>query len=575
MRSIAPMLPGMRVRAWHRLMVAFAIATLVPTAIMAIPVALAEHVGAVTGTVTDVTTGSPIERICVWASLDPTGQLLGTTTTDAEGHYTIGGLPSGWYRIRFADRCDGAEAYVLEWYDDHPSFVGSDLVGVSGPETTTGIDAALVYGGTISGTVIDDVTGQPLPGICVSGSPAGSGGFPSADITDTAGRYSLGALASGLVAVRFADNCDGSVDYVSEWFDDKIAFSEADFVTVTAPNDTPAIDAALVLGGSISGTVTDQTTGEPLERICVRNVDRLNNADAFAMTDAEGRYTLRGVGVGTHRVRFADECGGSGDYLAEWYDDQPTFSDADLVTVVGTQDTPGIDAGLTRGGSISGTVTDAATGEPLQGICVSGGDENVGSFDETDAAGHYTLRGLPTGRFGVGFFDLCSGTQDYRTEYFDNRPSFAKADGIAVTAPEAVSGIDAALTPIVSSSDLTLGISDRPDPAVAGRPLTYRITIKSRGPDTATGVTVTVRYPAGTELVSVTPTRGNCTVHEQDRSVMCDLGDMIRGILANMSLVIIPNEPATIVTAATVSASGPDPDPSNNSDSESTRVLPG
>jgi uncharacterized repeat protein (TIGR01451 family) len=371
------------------------------------------------------------------------------------------------------------------------------------------------------------------------------------------------------------DACDGSVDYVSEWFDNKIAFSEADLVTVTAPNDTPGIDAALVLGGSISGTVTDQATGEPLERICVRSVNHLNETDGHVTTDADGAYTLRGLAAGTHRVRFADECGGSGDYLMEWYDDRPTLSDADPVTVVGAADTSGIDAGLTRGGSISGTVTDEVTDEPLAGICVTVSD-NVGfsAFAETDASGDYTVRGLPTGRLGVAFFDFCSGTQDYVTEFFDDKPSFAKADRISVTAPEAVTGIDAALTPIARASDLTVRISDHPDPVGVGQDLTYRITVKNRGPDVATGVTVTVRYPSGTELVSVTPSRGSCSVNAEERFVLCDLGDLIPRILANVRLVLTPDDPGTVVTAASVSADQPDPDASDNADSESTRVRP-
>ncbi len=530
--------------------------------------------GSISGAVTDETTGEPIPGICVWAYIEPSGVRLGVVSTDSQGLYSIADLVSGDYRIKFSDVCDGSPTYVTEWYDDQPGFLGSNLVAVSASGNTPGIDAALMRGGSISGTVTDEVTGEPLAGICVSGSAAGSDSFLSSDITDAAGHYSFGLLGSGEYGVYFLDACDGSVDYAHEWFENQIAFSEADLITVTAPADTPGIDAELAPGGTISGTVTDQATGAPLSGICVRSVDGLGNAHAFARTGESGGYTLGGLASGTHRVRFADPCGGSDDYLTEWYDDRRTFAEATLVTVSGVENTPGIDAALTRGGSISGTVTDEVTGEPLAGICVIAGD-NVSFSTETttDSSGNYRLHGLPSGRYGVGFDpNLCDAEHDHATEFFDDKPSFAKADPVPVKAPGETTGIDATLSPIAIVSDVEVSISDKPDPVAVGRTLTYRIMVLYDA-DRATDVSMMLGYPDGTTLVSVTAHRRSCVVDERLRTVTCDLGDLARDGGTTVRVAIAPGNAGAIAATVTVSAVEPDPDATNNSAVEGTQVL--
>jgi hypothetical protein len=79
-------------------------------------------------------------------------------------------------------------------------------------------------------------------------------------------------------------------------------------------------------------------------------------------------------------------------------------------------------------GAIAGTVTDAATGEPIRDVCAvsytpDGTFENV---DGTDATGSYRIPLLASGPHKVLFFSGCQSGL-YRDEWYDDRPSLEQA----------------------------------------------------------------------------------------------------------------------------------------------------
>ena len=116
-------------------------------------------------------------------------------------------------------------------------------------------------------------------------------------------------------------------------------------MSVASGVKTSGIDAALAIGGSINGTVTDEETGAPIEGICVEVFS--TRFDASIVTDAVGNYSVGGLDAGDYPVLFSD-CQGVGDYSSEWYDDQPRQALADLVSVVVGQEVSGIDSALSR-----------------------------------------------------------------------------------------------------------------------------------------------------------------------------------------------------------------------------------
>jgi hypothetical protein len=94
--------------------------------------------GAIAGRVTDAATSGGIEEVevCAYAS----NVFGGCELTNSSGNYTIPGVASGSYVVEF-----WAEflCYETRFYNEVASEGAANLVGVSAPSTTTGINAKL------------------------------------------------------------------------------------------------------------------------------------------------------------------------------------------------------------------------------------------------------------------------------------------------------------------------------------------------------------------------------------------------------------------------------------------------
>jgi Ca2+-binding RTX toxin-like protein len=121
-------------------------------------------------------------------------------------------------------------------------------------------------------------------------------------------------------------------------------------------------------------------------------------------------------------------------------------------------------------GFIAGTVTEEGTGRPLADICVSVQDADLDTFSGavTDEAGAYSVPVRP-GVYLVLFEDFCDGSNDHRTEWFDDAPTIAEADEVEVSAPATVP-VDATLARACPGS----GSSNRPQFLGTDGPDTFR-----------------------------------------------------------------------------------------------------
>ena len=148
-----------------------------------------------------------------------------------------------------------------------------------------------------------------------------------------------------------------------EWFDDAPDESSATPVDVALGETVSGIDAQLAVQGSISGTVTGPD-GSPVAGVLV---SAIGLAFRTAVTSADGSYQIHGLVAGSYTVQFDDF---EGRYLTEYHDDTYFEGSATLVVVGESEAVMGIDAQLSAGGSMSGTVADA-DGNPVEGISVS------------------------------------------------------------------------------------------------------------------------------------------------------------------------------------------------------------
>jgi hypothetical protein len=215
---------------------------------------------------------------------------------------------------------------------------------------------------------------------------------------------------------------------------------------VTAPRETPGIDAAMQLGGSISGRVA-AAGGGPLSGICVSVFAPETDAPVSgSATDFDGTYTVAGITAGSYGIEFTSGCGSPDVYAAQWYDNQPSQAAVDPVTVTAGADTGSINAAMAAGGSISGRVTAAVGGSGLAGICVDvftlAGALVAGTG--TGMMGDYTV-GLAGGTYYIEFTSDCGSPDVYAVEWYDNQPSQAQADPVVVTVGQTTQLVDAVL----------------------------------------------------------------------------------------------------------------------------------
>jgi hypothetical protein len=131
--------------------------------------------------------------------------------------------------------------------------------------------------------------------------------------------------------------------------------------------------------GSISGTVTEEGGGL-LELVCITLYEASERAWTGHGTTADnsGAYRLEDVEAGSYTLEFWD-CDDRFDHEIEWYNDKPTWEEADVVAVTGSVETTGIDAQLspitsttvhvTEGGNGSGHVISDPPGIDCRPVC--------------------------------------------------------------------------------------------------------------------------------------------------------------------------------------------------------------
>lgn len=362
------------------------------------------------------------------------------TATDASGAYVLGALPPGGYAIG-ADP-DLVSFLIPEFYDNHLDQASADPVNVSGTATFGGIDFGLAFGGTVSG-VVTDLSGTPLVGIDIDVFDSAGVFYSAVDaMTDATGAYEIGVLPPGTYYVQAdASILDG---YVDTYFGGTTEFALATPVVVGTGATTAGVDIQMPLGGTISGVVTNASTGQPIAGIRVSVFDDLGSILpwAGASTDASGAYTVGALPAGSFYVRSA---GDPSQGLAYEYWPNVTFrADASLVAVTAGTDSPGRNFALDQGGYIEGYVYAPSQPTPLPGADLDlygTNGEFVGAVDAgTDANGYYRLGPIPVETFLVQAEPPVGSS--YVSQYYDHVASQGDATEIPVSAGSTVSGID-------------------------------------------------------------------------------------------------------------------------------------
>ncbi len=87
-----------------------------------------------------------------------------------------------------------------------------------------------------------------------------------------------------------------------------------------------------------------------------------------------------------------------------------------------------------------------------------------------------------------------------------------------------------------------------PNPATVGQPLTFTVTVTNDAAPQHVGLKDF--FPEGAELVSATPSQGNCGSGHHSNAVQCVLGDLPSGGSATVEVVVLPMVPGTAKNTA-------------------------
>ncbi|WP_200847210.1 carboxypeptidase regulatory-like domain-containing protein, partial [Microbacterium sp. 18062] len=383
------------------------------------------------GVVTQAETGDPVPYAEVRAHYlesDEWGEWWNWTSVyaDPNGAYSFYGFaPDREYFLEFT----GSDR-VSAWWEDAASLEDATPVVVS-PDEPRQIDVALGRGITVSGTVVDAISGAPVGDVWISASGSGSSWASTSSSQD--GTFELSLPGAGVYGFS-TDATDTHV--ASSW-------------SATVPAEGLSGERiSLQAGYTVSGDVRSANLDNPLGNIGVQVVDGYESWVASGYTGSDGTYTTSALPAGEYRVQFSNW---QGLYVEQWYDNATSFADATVVSTTGGSVT-GIDAGLVLGGLVRGTIVDE-NGEPLAGATVglatapvSGlfslfelfntadpADALLGIEVTTDANGQFALPPVPAGSYTVYVY-----TPERGTTWLYDHGTRADADVIEIGAGQSI-----------------------------------------------------------------------------------------------------------------------------------------
>ncbi len=286
-----------------------------------------------------------------------------------------------------------------------------------------------------------------------------------------------------------------SDNYLGEFYNNAHLIADATPVQVLEEQETGNINFQLDAGGSISGKVT-KAGGAALDSLLMIavNANVLGDTDepfpaslglGIAFTDLSGNYTFKGLPTGEYIIRTISDFyinldlnnldldsldsiippgKHKGQVVDEYYNDVTgilEIADATRIPLTEPQSVTGINIELAAGSFISGSITDAVSGDPVSNALLVAVDSEtgfpkyfvgnisslLGMEDELDLSfimpgiidedGSYSLGPLPQGSYKLF---LLPGDVDgnlYLPEFYDSKSSFDAATVINLGASNA------------------------------------------------------------------------------------------------------------------------------------------
>ena len=92
-----------------------------------------------------------------------------------------------------------------------------------------------------------------------------------------------------------------------QYYHGRLTLASADPISVSAGQTTAGIDAAMLTGGKITGTVTDASTHSAVSGANVYVYDANGNYFSTAYTGSDGSYTVTSLPTGSYRIEVVGQ----------------------------------------------------------------------------------------------------------------------------------------------------------------------------------------------------------------------------------------------------------------------------
>jgi hypothetical protein len=366
--------------------------------------------GTISGKITRDSDGTGIPGIMVQIISSSNWSVLGSTSTDASGNYSLRIWPSAYYV-----RTSNSLGYSDEYYNNANSQDGALAVTVLSNMETPNINFGLALAENIYGRVIRDSDGAAVAGATIQAYNASW--IPvTSTTTDSSGSYSI-ALIEGNYYLHVS-----ATGFIDEYYNN--AFSQNAAASITVPQSA-SINFSLSAGyGSISGRVLRDIDYYPISYISVAAFNRNGEFVKTSETDPAGNYRVTGLAPGTYYIRAGVNA------ISKYYNNAASIRTASGITVA-IGETPNINFVLSVG-ILNGSVKRESDGAGIPGVVVQAvnsldsNDNNIPYTVTTDYQGWYGFDKIARGKYYVS----TSNAFGYIDKYYNNadQPSASPVD---------------------------------------------------------------------------------------------------------------------------------------------------
>jgi protocatechuate 3,4-dioxygenase beta subunit len=357
----------------------------------------------------NVGTANPVEGALVEAiGYNPSGDsLLFSTTSDSGGNYLLDNVSAG--------------VYVLQC--SHPNFnttrKGHVYVSDSSAMTINLFLAPKQTHNSISGAVKNSSTNNPVPNAMVKLSNENNS---YSKYTSNNGNYSFWHIANGTYTLTAE-----AYNYVDYTHAEPIVVEDS-----TVISGLEILLAPVQANSSLSGVVTDSSTGNPIVGAEVSVYRNHHGSTYSGTTDSLGYYIIENIFGGEYNVK----CKAAG-YVHFWSEVEIDGATTLDIQLLGLQE-----------GTISGVVTKDDSGEPianayLYAIPASGNPGTTNHYYGraiSDSDGNYSMPVRAGNYYVICYTEWNAGYYYY--EFYDNVHTIAEATEIAVADDQTVENIN-------------------------------------------------------------------------------------------------------------------------------------